>query len=101
MKKGSKKSGSKSQAIRDYKAAHPDAKPKAIVAALAEMKITVTPATVSTTLSMDKRKSKKTRKSKDNSSTLETLIQAKKMADQMGGVAKAREALNALAKILG
>ncbi len=106
-----KKSGgpNKSVAIRDYKAAHGDAGPKAIAEGLAKDGIKVTPAFVSTVLSNDKRKSGKGRRGKrrgrrpgpQGNQALASLIQAKKLAEQMGGIEPARKALNALAKLLG
>jgi hypothetical protein len=64
---------------------------------------------VSTVLSNDKRKSGKGRRGKRGGRRgapradkgLATLIQAKKLSDQMGGIEPARKALNALAKLLG
>jgi|SRR5687768_13747453 hypothetical protein len=106
-----KKSGgpNKSVAIRDYKASHGDAGPKAIAEALAKEGIKVTPAFVSTVLSNDKRKAGKTRRRRRGgrrgapraNKQLASLIQAKKLADEMGGIEPARKALNALAKLLG
>jgi hypothetical protein len=106
-----KKSGgpNKSVAIRDYKAAHDDAGPKAIAEALGKDGIKVTPAFVSTVLSNDKRKSGKGKRGKRGGRRgapradkgLASLIQAKKLAEQMGGIEPARKALNALAKLLG
>lgn len=62
----------------------------------------VTPAFVSTILSKDKtkrrRKAKATALPVDN---LQQLIQAKKLVEQLGGVAKAREAVEVLARIIG
>lgn len=96
---------SKSEAIRNYKSENPDAGPKAIAAALADDGIKVTPAFVSTVLSNDKRKSgrsaggRRGRRSSGNAS-LDSLIQAKKLAEQMGGIEQARAALDALERIL-
>jgi hypothetical protein len=96
----------KSAAIRAYKDSHASAGPKEITEALGKDGIKVTPAFVSTVLSNDRRKGRKGRRKGgrprgggDNS--FADLVQAKKLADQMGGVEKARAALNALAKILG
>jgi arginine repressor len=103
-----RKSGgpNKSQAIRAYKSTHKRSKPKEIAAALAKEGVTVTPAFVSTVLSTARRKKGKgTRrpaaKAASGGSAYSQLIQARKLADQMGGIDKAREALDALAKILG
>lgn len=101
-------SGTKSAAIRNYKAEHQDAKPKDIAEALNKAGEKVTPAFVSTVLSNDKKRGKKKRGKPGRkpgsvvaASQFESLVQAKKLADQMGGVHKAKAALDALAKILG
>jgi hypothetical protein len=106
-----KKSGgpNKSVAIREYKAAHGDAGPKAIAEALGKDGLKVTPAFVSTVLSNDRRKAGKGRRRRRGgrrgaprgNQALASLIQAKKLAEQMGGIEPARRALNALAKLLG
>lgn len=98
----------KSVAIRSYRNDNPEAGPKAIAAALADDGIKVTPAFVSTVLSNDKRKSGKSsgrgrgpgRRAAGSDSSVDSLIQAKKLADQMGGIEQARAALDALARIL-
>ena len=96
----------KSEAIRSYKNANPDAGPKAISAALADDGIEVTPAFVSTVLSNDKRKTGRIgtrgrgRRPASSDASLDNLIQAKKLAEQMGGIEQARAALNALERIL-
>ena len=95
----------KSEAIRNYKNSNPDAGPKAIAAALADDGIVVTPAFVSTVLSNDKRKSgriggRRGRRPAGGEASLDSLIQAKKLAEQMGGIEQARAALDALERIL-
>jgi hypothetical protein len=94
-------------AIRTYKADHQDAGPKAISEALAKDGIKVTPAFVSTVLSNAKRKGGKGRRGRKpgprgggTNKTLQNLMQAKKLADQFGGVEPALKALQALAKLL-
>src|SRR5262245_60116880 len=99
-------SGTKSASIRNYKAGHPSAKPKEIAEALAKSGEKVTPAFVSTVLSNDKRRGRKRKGGRRpgrpaGGGGFESLVQAKKLADQMGGVAKAKAALDALARILG
>ena len=99
-------SGTKSAAIRNYKADNPSAKPKQIAEALTKAGEKVTPAFVSTVLSNDKRRGKKRRGGRKpgrvaGSAGFESLVQAKRLADQMGGVAKAKAALDALSRILG
>jgi hypothetical protein len=98
----------KSELIRRYKAAHGDAGPTAIAEALSKDGTKVTPQFVSTVLSNDKRRARKGRRKgmrrggrPRGGDPLQTLVQAKKLADQMGGLHKARAALDALAKILG
>jgi hypothetical protein len=101
----------KSEAIRKYKEANAKAGPKEIAAALAKDGLKVTPAFISTVLSNDRRKTRKGRgkggrkpgrqAGGGSSDALQALVQAKRLADQMGGVAKARLALDALARILG
>lgn len=100
----------KSETIRNYKRENPAAGPKSISEALTKAGHKVTPAFVSTVLSNDKRRSGKPKGRRgrrpgaaSNSSgggAIKELIQAKKLADQMGGIDKARAALDALAKIL-
>ena len=106
-----KKSGgpNKSVAIREYKSSHGDAGPKAIAEALGKDGIKVTPAFVSTILSNARRKSGKTRRRRRagragaprGNRSLAQLMQAKKLAKQMGGIEPARRALDSLAKLLG
>jgi hypothetical protein len=101
----------KSQAIRDYKKEHPTAGPKEIAEALGQQGITTTAGFVSTILSNARRKAGKGKRkgtrraakaatSSRDTGSLETLMQAKRLADKMGGVAEAQAALEALAKII-
>ena len=100
----------KSEVIRKYRQENPDSGPKAISEALGKAGHKVTPAFVSTVLSNDKRKSGKpqgrrgrrppTTAVNNGAVALSQLIQAKKLADQMGGVDQARTALDSLAKLL-
>jgi len=98
---------SKSAAIRDYKTAHTSAGPTEIAAALGKDGIKVTPAFVSTVLSNARRKGRKGRRKATRQVTraggnpFAPLVMAKRLADQMGGIDKARSALEALAQILG
>ena len=101
----------KSEAIRNYKSSHASAGPKDIAAALNGEGVKVTAQFVSTVLSNAKRKGRKGRRKGGRpkgstakvgrSDALTKLVLAKKLSDQLGGVAKAREALDALARILG
>ena len=107
-----KKAGepNKSKVIRDYKNEHPGEGPKSIAAALSATGLKVTPGFVSTVLSNDKRKSGKSRgpgrrgrkpASETAGDSIEQLIQAKRLVDKLGGIDKARSAIDALAKLLG
>lgn len=105
-KKAAKSEVNKSELIRNYKAEHPEAGPSAIVEALAQQGVTVTPAFVSTVLSNAKRKSRRRSSRRPAAGRaagngVATLVQAKQFAEKLGGIEKARAALDALAKILG
>jgi hypothetical protein len=105
----------KSQAVRDYCAEHPEAKPAEVAAALAEMGIQVTPQAVSTIKYQAAKKStdapkrrgrprkgeKATPAARTNGRTgdLSALLAAKALADQVGGVEKAKQLLDTLAKL--
>jgi hypothetical protein len=113
----------KSQAIRDYYAANPDAKPKAVVEALAAKGVVVTPAFVSTIKSTSINKSPKTAKGKrgpkpgasvkapkaaavkpaaaksGGAVSLDTLIKAKGLVKELGGIESAMNALAALKRL--
>ena len=98
---------SKSEAIRNYKAAHADAGPKAIAEALTKDGTKVSAQFVSTVLSNARKKAGKGRRGRRGgrraaagSASLKQLVLAKKLAEKMGGVAEARQALNLLAKLL-
>ncbi len=98
---------SKSKAIRDYKSAHEDAGPKAIAEALAKDGVKVSAGFVSTVLSNARKKARKGRRGRrggrpatTGSASLKQLVLAKKLAEKMGGVNEARQALNLLAKLL-
>ena len=98
----------KSQAIRDHLAKHPDDGPKAIMVALRKKNITATASLVSqvkyASVGKKNRKSRKkkaatTQPTVSDKISISTLVQAKKMADQLGGIEKAKAALSALAKL--
>ena len=107
MAKKKKTGVNKSQAIRDHLAKQPDDGPKAIVVALRKKKIKVTEALVSNVKYVKSGKTKRRRKKKaattqstvSDKISISTLVQAKKMADQLGGIEKAKTALAALAKL--
>jgi hypothetical protein len=98
---------SKSASIRSYKAAHQSAGPTEIAAALTKEGTKVSAAFVSTVLSNARRKGGKGRRksmrhvTRTAADPIRSLVMAKKLADQMGGIDKARTALDALARILG
>lgn len=113
----------KSQAIRDYYAANPDAKPKAVVEALAAKGVVVTPAFVSTIKSTSINKSPKTAKAKrgpkpgasvkaakvaaakpaavkaTSGVSIDSLIKAKSLVKELGGIDSAMSALAALKRL--
>ena len=84
----------KSELIRSYKAKHPDAKPGAIVEALKAHKISY--GLVSNVLhtAKGKKKSKTGRKPSHNGDglNLESLLAAKKLVAQLGGIEHAKNA---------
>jgi hypothetical protein len=85
---------SKAAKIREYLAKHPDAKAADVVAALKSQRVKVSAAHVYQL----KTANGKPRRAKGDKYT--ALIEAKKLADKLGGVDRAREAVNALAKLL-
>jgi len=110
----------KSQQIRDYKKAHPRQKPKQIAEALGKEGVDVSAQFVSTVLSSAKKKKKKSRtkgssQGKEASQrratgkragaggrqvTFESLLRAKKIVKEMGGIKEARKALDALEELI-
>ena len=96
-----KTSANKSQAIRDHLAKHPDDMPRAIVAALKKRNITATTTLVSVVKSRRRRRKKAatTQPTVSDKISISALVQAKKMADQLGGIEEAQAALSALAKL--
>ena len=91
-----KRANSKAAKIRAVLAERPDAKAKEIVEALKAQRVRVSVAqvyNVKATSGNGKPAAKK-------ASGYESLIQAKKLADAMGGVEKARAALDVLAKLV-
>lgn len=108
---------SKAQAIREYKKSNPNAMPKAIAEEMKKHGLNCTPQYVSMILSNDRRKGgKPTRKpgrpagSTNAASTrakatggaklsVEDLLLAKKFISELGGVEKAKSAVDALEKL--
>ncbi len=107
----------KSQAIRDYKQANPSHKPAKIAEALGKQGIEVSAQFVSTILSTSKKKKKigKPGRPKGSASSqtkradgqvsstdvsFEALLNVKQIVIEMGGIAQARAALNALEQLI-
>jgi hypothetical protein len=113
----------KSNAIREIKGANPEAGPTEIAAMVkTQFGVDVTPATVSTVLSTDKKRNGKVGrpgrpKGSKNGSTkapsaksvglngnqdafIQNLLKAKQLVSDMGGISEARNALNALESLM-
>ena len=95
--------GEKSQAIRAYLTQHKRAKPKVVIAALAEQGITVTGPMVSNTKTRMKLSRRRRKVAQTNAEvaglSLKNLMAAKKLVKSVGGFQQAREAVDALAKL--
>jgi hypothetical protein len=94
-----------SQLIRDYKSVHKRARPNEIAAALNDQGTKVSSGYVSTILSnARKKRGRKGRRGAAGAPAKKDaygkLVQGKKFIDQMGGIEKARETIDALARIL-
>ena len=98
----------KSQAIRDFMAANPDAAPKDVEAALGKKGIKVSSGLVCTVRANAKDKPKKAAVKKkvaakkppaSDEISLGALLGAKKLAQQLGGVEAAKKAIDALARL--
>lgn len=97
----------KSQAIRDYFAKNRNAKPMEVIEALVKQGIEVSHALVG---NVKYGRGKKTVKAKKKTSrvgrppgadlTAADLLEAKRLADQLGGISKARQALETLEKLV-
>lgn len=97
------KRGAKSAAIREFLAANPGAMPREVVAALKDKGIRVSSPMVSVLKGKMKGGSglRGARRGwRVGILGIEALVEAKKLADRLGGVAKAQEALAALAKLV-
>lgn len=100
-----KMKANKSELIRQYKTNHPEAGPTAIVDALGQQGVKVTPAFVSTVLSNAKRKAKRHSGRRGAAAHAESngvtaLVQAKQFADKLGGIQQAKAALAAIERLL-
>ena len=100
-----KASISKTQAIKDALKAHPSKGPKELSAMLTEQGMQISAAyisTIKTALKMKRGPGKAktaTGAGSSNEQWLATLIAAKKLAAQLGGVAAAKQAIDALSKL--
>lgn len=101
------KRGAKAQAIREAMEKAPEASAQEIVAAVKKAGLKITPQMVyglrARAAGAKGRKRRAARSGGDgvsNGFTLDTLILAKKLAAQLGGVEKAKEAMDALAKLI-
>ena len=95
--------GGKSEAVRNYIAAHPDAKPKEIYEALTKKGVKLSLALVNaikySSKSGSRKKTarrKKASKKSSGSISLTELIAAKELVESMGGTERVREALSVL-----
>jgi hypothetical protein len=94
--------GEKSQAIRDFLKANPKAKASEVVTALAQKGITVSGPMVYT-LKARNRMGKRRKQARSSGQTIglsiSSLLAAKRLVDEVGGIDQAREALDGLAKL--
>ena len=104
-KKRGRSGVNQSQAIRGYLAEHPEATPKEIVAGLAQQGVKVSEGLAGNVkyTSRSGRGPGKARRGRPpgrragaGALTAQDLIEAKRLADQLGGLAQARKALEAL-----
>ena len=106
-----KKSVNRSQAIRDYKAKHPDKGPSEIAAALSKRGMKVSPNLVSMALKPPKKGAKKTgskqrrtakrriARTSNHGSGIAALMRAKAFAQEMGGIEQAKRVLAELERL--
>jgi len=104
LRRGGPRSGSKAQAVRDEFAAQgASARPKDVIAALKEKGISVAPAQVSNIKATLGKTSGGKKKGAVGGAkgefTLDSLLEAKKLAEKLGGVEVALKALTALSKL--
>ena len=111
MAKKTRSGPSKSQAIRDCSAANPTFGPKEVAEALNKEGFPVTPEYVSTIWSLDKAKARKGKKKaaaaaraaspakSTDSLSLDALVSARKLAEQLGGIDQVQAAIDALKKL--
>jgi len=107
-----KRKVNKTQAVRDFLAENPDATTKDVVAAMNKQRITVSPNYVSTIKTNMKAKGKgkkkvaakkkaapKKQEAADDKISLSALKEAKKLAERLGGIEQAKQAISALAQL--
>ncbi len=97
-----KKKVNKTQLIKDALAATPDASPAEIAKSLKKHGITATYVSNVRAKAQPKKKKRTTKKKAATSSdkvSLGDLVKAKKLADELGGVDKAKSLLDAVAKL--
>ncbi|MEX0642284.1 MAG: hypothetical protein WD468_06260 [Pirellulales bacterium] len=111
MPRGKRKRGAKSQAVREYLQANPDAMPKDAIAAMAQKKIKVSSQLISTlkaklkggtmrTAARRGRPAKRRGRGAGNGSiSIDALLAAKRLVDEVGDVERAKEALEVLARL--
>ena len=100
--------GVKTQAVRDYISANPDANPKAIVEGLKEKGITVKLGLANSVKYNKRSKTRKrrapalhtaARKTNSTGVTIDQLIEVKRFADSLGGTENVRQALDMLEQL--
>lgn len=93
----------KSAAIREYLSSNPDAKPKEIVAALKKDRIRVSPQMVSTIkgkVGSPKKRGRKPTVAANGHVNMDQLLAAKVFVQRCGSIEEARNAVQALAKLI-
>lgn len=109
-KKKSRGGVNKSEVVRKYLGEHPDKPPREVAADLTAQGVAVSAAYVSNIKSGSKLKKKTRRVGRPRKTAAPTnnmtdavanLIRAKKLADELGGIQKAKEAMDALARLSG
>src|SRR4051812_32464293 len=94
------KRGAKSAGIREYLEANPGAMPREVVAALKEGGLKVSAQMVSVLKGKTNGGGRRGRRRSVGNVNVDALVQAKKLVDQIGGIAQAQEALSVLSKLL-
>jgi hypothetical protein len=101
MAKAQPHSVNKSAAIRGCQARNPEAAPREIAAILVAQGVGVTAAEVRSVLANDRLRSKeRVQRKVAKRPTLDDLLLTKRMVEAVGGIEKAKEAIDGLAKIV-